>query len=92
MTQKHDDGSNALTATMTSLLAARDEMRLHAHLLGMDAREKWDRIEKAIFDLETSVGSGAETISEDFIDAVHEFTDTVKGFVAQHVHFNPGAG
>ena len=74
-----------LEQTLDSLTRARDTVRLELHLLGMDARTKWDALESKILAVEGKVGAQAESASEATASAAAELSDAVKEFVDTHV-------
>jgi hypothetical protein len=85
----------ALARTMTKsqtdaspfqmLIAARDEVRLKVHLLGMESKKHWDELEAKIFSLEARLGQGAEKMTEATAVSALELADSVKQFMDAHL-------
>jgi hypothetical protein len=67
------------------LIAARDEVRLKAHLLGMEGKKHWDELETKIFSLEERLGRKAEQMTEATAVSAMELADSVKKFMDAHL-------
>ena len=65
--------------------AAREQMRLNLHLLGLDARQKWTELEAQILNLESKLGQEAESLSEATANAAIDLSGSVRDFVDNHV-------
>jgi hypothetical protein len=74
-----------LSHPLELLTTARDEMRLHLHLLSLDTRQKWDELEGKILSLENKLGQEAESVSEATASAAIDLSGSVKAFVDTHV-------
>jgi hypothetical protein len=77
--------SPATSSLLDTLSGAREQVRLSLHLLGADARQKWDELESRILALEGEVGTRAEAVAEKAADKALELSDSVKQFVDSHV-------
>ena len=74
-----------LSHPLDTLTAAREQVRLSLHLLGLDARQKWTELEAKILNLESKIGQEAESLSEATANAAIDLSGSVKDFVDSHV-------
>jgi hypothetical protein len=74
-----------LSRPLETFTAAREQMRLNLHLLGLDARQKWTELETKMLSLENKIGQEAESLSEATASAAIDLSGSVKDFVDNHV-------
>jgi len=77
--------SSESASVLTSLTAAREQMRLELHLLSAEARQRWDDLETKIFAIESEVSSQAEQIADKTATLALQLSDSVRTFVDEHV-------
>jgi CBS-domain-containing membrane protein len=66
---------------LAELSTLRDAARVRAHLLGLEARERWTVLEAALLQAEHKLEQGAETLSEAVRDAGHDLFQSVRAFI-----------
>jgi hypothetical protein len=79
---------SALTEILDNLTRARDEARVRAHLLSMEARERWSELETKIEDIQDS----AKVRGESSLEEAKELARTVEEFVKRNLSGSSGAG
>ena len=62
------------------LATARDEARLHAHLLSMDARERWGKLEIELESLERTLTQKGEHATESVLESARDLAQAVIAF------------
>ncbi len=72
-----------------SLSTLRDEACVQAHLLSMDARERWQELETKLAALETKLDQGGAKLSDSLAAAEHELEAKVREFLKTHVKTSP---
>ena len=66
--------------SLEDLAKLRDEIRLRAHLLGMDAKDAWKEIEDRIAEIEGRVEREGRELGRATSGLVSEVTDAVRRF------------
>ena len=79
------DSAFDLSHPIETFSSAREQMRLSLHLLSLDARQKWDELERKILSFEHKLGQEAESLSEATASAAIDLSGSVKEFVDTHV-------
>lgn len=69
---------------LAELASARDEAKVQLHLFSLEARERWQELEKVIDTLEFKIGQSSEKAAEGFVSKVREATRTAKEFLHTH--------
>ena len=75
----------SLDEALAELDGARDEVRLSAHLLSLEAKESWREIEESARDVEDKVRAVGEQVAEDSAARVVDAARAVRAFVERHV-------
>jgi predicted transcriptional regulator len=70
---------------LAELATARDEARLRAHLLSMDARERWRALEVELESLERNLTQTGERASESAVASARDLVRSVADFFSLHV-------
>jgi len=70
---------------LTELATVRDEARLQAHLLSMDARERWAALEVELDALERKLTQTGERATESAIASARALAQVVAEFFREHV-------
>ena len=88
--------TKAYTEALRELRIARDNLRLKAHLLSMDARDQWEAIEAKIRSKLDLLGRGVELNGAHRLEAsareVRELKDAVAEFARRHLSSSSDAG
>lgn len=74
--KRNDELKHQVGSRLDELRRLRDEIRLNIHLGGMDAKDRWERLEPRIMDAENL----AKDISEASKRALQEVIDSVRRF------------
>lgn len=69
---------------LADLTTLRDETRVQLHLLSMDARARWQKLETRVEGLERELDSRAEKMSESMAAKAHSLKQEVKAFLKEH--------
>jgi hypothetical protein len=69
---------------LNDLTMLRDEARVQAHLLSMDARKHWQALEKELSSLEQKLTLDAERVSEATAGSARHLASSVKKFFKDH--------
>lgn len=69
---------------LTDLTTLRDEARVQLHLLSMDARTSWQKLETRLQNLERELDSHAEKVSESALTSARGLKDELKTFLKEH--------
>ncbi len=84
--------TKAYTEALRELRAARDQLRLKAHLLSMDARDQWQAIEAKIQSKLALLGRGVELNGSHRLEAaakeIRELKEAVVDFARRHLSTN----
>ncbi len=67
-----------------ALATARESARLQAHLLSLEARDRWQELESRIDALQSRIEYEGERMSANAADRVRELTEAVKEFIREH--------
>ncbi|HEY0465623.1 MAG TPA: CBS domain-containing protein [Polyangiaceae bacterium] len=70
---------------LAGLATVRDETRLQAHLLSMEARERWAELELELDSLEGRLTQAGERASESAVASARDLAQTVLDFFKEHV-------
>jgi len=70
---------------LAELAIARDEARLQAHLLSMEARERWRTLEAELDALERKLTDSGEHAAESAVASARKLTSSVVEFLKEHV-------
>lgn len=81
---------HAKRQTMERLVALRDEAKLQLHLLSLDARERWNALEKEIGMLEERANRGGEKVSDAVEEAAQELASGLRELMASEVNHSAG--
>jgi CBS domain-containing protein len=71
---------------LAELAAARDEVRVQLHLLSLEARERWQELEKTLDAVEQKLNQSSEQAAAGVVAKVHEATQTARDFLKSHAH------
>ena len=69
---------------LTDLTTLRDEARVQLHLLSMDARARWQKLETQLESLERALDSRAEKVSESTLATARGLKHDVQAFLKEH--------
>jgi len=69
---------------LAELATARDEARLHAHLLSMDARERWATLESKLESLERKLIDAGEHATQSALESASVLARVVVEFFREH--------
>jgi hypothetical protein len=82
MTDPKTDLKAELSKTLDLLRRLRDEARTQVHLGGMDAKDRWNklepRIEDALGQAARNVTDATRTVVDDTVSALREFTASLR--------------
>ncbi len=79
------DANQLLIEAKQELEAAREAARLKLHLLSMDARGKWDDLEKKFQGLQADLSETGEKVGETSAAAARDLAHSIRKFVEKHV-------
>lgn len=77
---KQEDLKHQIQRGLDELRKLRDEVRLELHLASMEAKERWDRIEPRIRDVETmakDISTASRRALQEVIDSVRRFRESL---------------
>jgi len=72
------------TEVLSELTKLRDEARVQLHLLSMDARKRWDSLEKQLTVLEQKLVNSAEGVTESTAESARGLKNSVKNLFKEH--------
>ena len=72
------------TKILTDLTMLRDEARIQLHLMSMDARDRWQELEKELSTLEQELNKTGENVSEAGLTAARNLIQRARGFLKDH--------
>ena len=72
-----DNISENLKAKLDELKTVRDELKLKAHLGGMEAKEYLEKVEPELHRLENELRSGGQAIT----DGIHDLAQEARGLL-----------
>jgi CBS domain-containing protein len=75
---------------LRELAAARDEVKVKAHLLSMEARERWQMLESKLDTLEHKLERGEEKTVEAAVTTARELTEAIKALFERKAERRPG--
>jgi hypothetical protein len=81
MSQTTEDLKAELTKSVELLRTLRDEVRVSLHLAGMDAKDRWNKLEPRLFEVERAAREATEASRSAVADAVTQlkkFRDSLK--------------
>lgn len=84
------DVRHAKRQALEQLLALRDEAKLQLHLLSMDARKRWNELEKEIVALEERANREGEKAADTLIDTAQGLTRTLNELMTRQVNHSAG--
>jgi CBS domain-containing protein len=84
------DLRHAKRAAIEQLTALRDEAKLQIHLLSMDARMRWDQLEREITALEEQVQRDGEKAAEALQETAQRLTGSLNELMASEVDHSAG--
>jgi CBS domain-containing protein len=84
------DVRHAKRQAVERLLALRDETKLQLHLLSLDARKRWDGLEKEIVALEERASREGEKAAEALVETANELTRNLNELMARQVNHSVG--
>jgi hypothetical protein len=67
--------------TLRELAVLRDEARVRLHLFSMDARQRWQELERSLTDLEQDLRRRGEGASEALVTAAHKLLGKARDFL-----------
>jgi hypothetical protein len=67
---------------IAALQTARDTIRVQAHLLSLDAKERWDELEARLSSCEAKLEREGERVAEGIASTVEKLVDATKKAVA----------
>jgi len=72
------------TEVLNDLARLRDEARVQLHLLSMDARKRWDSLEKELTVLEQRLVNSAEGVTDSAAESARGLKNSVKALFKEH--------
>lgn len=84
------DLRHAKRAAIEQLTALRDEARLQIHLVSMDARTRWDQLEREILALEGRANRDGGEAAEALAETAQRLTRTLNELMATQVNHSAG--
>jgi len=72
-----------LREILKDLATRRDETRVQLHLLSMDARTRWQKLETRLENLERELESRAEKVGESTLSAARDLKQEVVDFLKE---------
>lgn len=75
MSHTTDEMKADLQKSLESLQTLRDEIRLHIHLAGMDAKDVWTKLEPALLEAERMAGEVTESSRATLADLLQRAKD-----------------
>lgn len=84
------DVRHAKRQAVERLLALRDETKVQLHLLSLDARKRWDELEKEIVALEERASREGEKAVEAVAETASDLTRTLNELMARQVNHSVG--
>ena len=69
---------------LTDLTALRDEARIQLHLLSLDARDRWQELEKDLLALEQTLNKTGEHASDAGLSAGRNLIQGARRFLKDH--------
>ena len=75
-----DSTPHPIRDRLATLRAKRDELRVTAHLAGMDARSAWERVEARFTALEARAEAATEHASDEAAHSLDEFGKVFHAF------------
>src|SRR5690606_7425650 len=73
---------------LDALAAVRDNARVRAHLLSLDARRRWQDHDSRLGNLETKIQQEGDRVTETASKKVRELTESMREFVREHQSTN----
>jgi hypothetical protein len=77
--------NKALNEAVEELNAAREAIRLKAHLFSLDAKESWKEIETQLQETQTALSDRSEHAAEVAATAARDLARSVRKFVQKHL-------
>lgn len=92
MTERKQQQQQNIRDGLENLRRLRDEIRLDIHLAGMEARERWQKLEPLVFDAERLAGEVGDAARR-AVDELAEHFRTFREHVRAHTESGrrPGA-
>jgi len=72
------------TEVLNELSRLRDVARVQLHLLSMDARKRWDTLEKELTAFEQKLVNSAESVTDGTAESARGLKNSVKNFFKEH--------
>ncbi len=75
---KTENGRSIFESTMNELATMRDELKLRAHLLGMEAQTQWEQAQVKLTDLEGKAEREGEKAAEALLERARNLKEQMK--------------
>ena len=75
---------------LQQLTALRDEGKVQLHLLSLDARQRWNELEKQIDKLESETEREGAKAADALKQAAQQLTRSLDDFMAKHMNHSVG--
>jgi len=78
----HDD-NNALRLALNDLYSLRDQLRVRAHLMSMEAQEQWNHAETKLAELEHKVETEGGKTTRALLTKAHSLKDHLEALMRE---------